>query len=291
MKPALASVRTIDILNFMSINPLRAFSMSEISAALELNPASTSRILSAMADAGYLVRHPRHRTFELGPALVAIGHAASERHPVVELARPAMEDLARLGSECVGSALVGDEIIVLAISGRPSRYAWQVRVGQRVPFLAPYGAVYLAWGQRERLARWFERWDEFEPQRKEALLASLETARARGYTIGLYNAAHNEVSDLYARLGERPRNEEAWQTLRRTIPLDADQFILDEVQPGASYAVSSITAPVFNADGAVIYALAVQGMGEIGSAEIQRIGDTLSDACRGITRLLGGHAP
>ncbi|MCU1482195.1 MAG: hypothetical protein JWQ19_2981 [Subtercola sp.] len=291
VKPALASVRTIDILNFMSVNSGRSFSMTELAAVIEVNAASTSQILLALTEAGYLIRHPRHKTFELGPALVATGHAASERHPIVELARPVLAELAPLGKECHGSALVGNEVIVLAIAGVPSQYAWKVRVGQRVPFIAPYAAVYAAYGERAVQKQWMRGYDKVDPSITEHLERSLQRSRARGYTVGLYSPELTKVSDLYARLGERPHDEQLWESLMETISQTGPQFILDTVEPDERYTVSSVAAPVFGVDGTIVYALTIAGIGPVDGHEINRIGQTLSDACRSLTRKLGGREP
>src|ERR1700728_3864008 len=101
VKPALAATRAIDVTNFVAMNSRRSFSLTELSKAVSVSPASLSDVLLALTESGWLIRHPQHKTFEIGPALVAGGYAASMRHPVGELARPFMERLAALGTECV----------------------------------------------------------------------------------------------------------------------------------------------------------------------------------------------
>ena len=100
----------------MTVHPRMAFTLSELSTALSVSPASMSAVLLALSDSGYIARNARHRTYTLGPALVAAGNGASERHPVIEAARPELFRLAAFGGECVGSAAVGDDLMILAIA-------------------------------------------------------------------------------------------------------------------------------------------------------------------------------
>jgi DNA-binding IclR family transcriptional regulator len=98
--------RGIAVIDFFTANPGRAFTLSEISVALGINLAWLSSVLRSLTDGGYLVRHPRHKTYELGTVLIASGHATTQRHPVVDLARPEMRRLAEeTGTGCIGIGL------------------------------------------------------------------------------------------------------------------------------------------------------------------------------------------
>jgi DNA-binding IclR family transcriptional regulator len=67
VRPAPATVRTIATLNFFAAHPGDVFTLSELSAALGVNMASLLAILQGLTDAGYVVRHARHKTYALGP--------------------------------------------------------------------------------------------------------------------------------------------------------------------------------------------------------------------------------
>src|SRR5690606_30514607 len=113
---------------YLTANPRSAYTLSELSAALDVSPASMSAVLLSMTDAGYLARHPRHRTYELGTSAVALGNAAAVRHPVVELAHRAMVELTDSGLSCVGSAVVGDDMVVLAVTGPATQGTREIRL-------------------------------------------------------------------------------------------------------------------------------------------------------------------
>lgn len=75
-KPAPAVVRAAQILDHLAGRPTLPLSMTEIAEAVGVNPASTLAILQALTEAGYIVRHPRHKTYSIGPAMLITGHAA-----------------------------------------------------------------------------------------------------------------------------------------------------------------------------------------------------------------------
>ena len=118
-RPALAASRALDILNFMAAHPTEAFSLSELVEHLGVNFASCHAILTVLTKDGFLERHPKHRTYSLGPALVAIGHAALESQPAIDIARDEARDLAQqLDLEVLLTARTGGDLIALARAGR-----------------------------------------------------------------------------------------------------------------------------------------------------------------------------
>jgi len=119
-RPALAAARSVEILNFLASHPGESFTLSELSRHLNLNMASGLSVLKALTDAGYVHRHHSHKTYSLGPALVAVGYAALARYQVIEIALEEMRRLAaECDTECVASVVVGDEIVIVGASGRP----------------------------------------------------------------------------------------------------------------------------------------------------------------------------
>src|SRR3984957_20600898 len=162
-RPALAAARAVEILNFLASHPGESFTLSELSRHLNLNMASGLSVLKAPPDSGYAHRHHSHKTYSLGPALVAVGYAALARYQVIEIA---IEEMRRLAAdrdtECVASVVVGDEIVIVGASARPRGAApprpegadW--RVGQRVPMIPPLGPIFLAWGEPAQVERWLD---------------------------------------------------------------------------------------------------------------------------------------
>src|SRR3546814_5448366 len=94
--------------------------------------SSDLRVMTALTDAGFVSRHPRHKTFTLGMALVAVGQAALDRYPGVAIAR---REMVRLNAELnVGfgaTAIVNNEYLLLGREGTPRTYDGLALVGER----------------------------------------------------------------------------------------------------------------------------------------------------------------
>jgi len=212
-------------------------------------------------------------------------------HPVVELARPEMAALAELASECVGSAVVGDEIIILAVEGGVSAVTRELRVGQRLPLIPPYGPVFLAWSSRDRVDQWLSRVPAEGDGLRPALERTLAVVRDRGYAVVLENDQVAAVQALADQSAREPWNEELRDRLRAAIPEQADEYSIDEIDEKEEYAVSIIAAPVFGVDSSVVYALTLQGFTRLSGSEVIAIGNRLAMTCRVLTRSLGGRMP
>lgn len=291
MKPAQSAARALAVINYMTVHPRMAFTLSELSTALSVSPASMSAVLLALSDSGYLTRDARHRTYMLGPALVAAGHGASERHPVIEAARPELVRLASFGSECVGSAAVGGDLMILAIEGRPSGRTRESWIGQRIPLMPPFGQVFLAWATESEVDEWMGRLspDGREVLRSE-LLQSLGEVRQRGLTIGLRNDPVEQVVELVHRTssGASPALREE---LEQLIPHQTVNYALHEIESNERYDVANLAVPVFGPEGSVVFAMTLTGINGIRGADLSDLCDEMRGAARAVTKDIGGRAP
>ncbi|HVW43883.1 MAG TPA: helix-turn-helix domain-containing protein [Amycolatopsis sp.] len=292
MSPAaLAASRAIAVLDFFTAHPRRSFTLSELSVALGINLASLSSVLRSLTDTGYLMRHPRHKTYELGAALLAIGQAANQRHPFVELARPEMRRLAEtIGAECVGSVVVGEEILMLAIEGRPSARSHGLALGDRVPLVPPFGQVFLAWSEPAAIERWVTRGlgESLRQSERSRLLDALRHVHARGYAVNLASTELDQVRVILAALAQRPRDGELRARLAAAVRSLGDDYELVDEKPDLRYPIELISAPVFGPSGEVVFAITANGLTEVTGHELRRIGDEIAAAGRMVTRRIGG---
>jgi DNA-binding IclR family transcriptional regulator len=145
--------------------------------------------------------------------------------------------------------------------------------------------VFLAWSSDDKVARWLDRAQpaltaaEIEHHRH-----TLEAVRGRGYSIGLESPARQgfgqalveergSVADLLAALGRVPYQVEA-------------------LVAQATYDVTMIAAPIFDANGAVVAALTVVGFAPgLPAAGITRVGDVVRNAAVVITKQAHGRLP
>ncbi|MDI2127277.1 IclR family transcriptional regulator [Yinghuangia seranimata] len=295
VRPALAAGRAIDILNFFAAHPGGTFTLSELSASLGINLASALSVLQALEDAGYLVRHPRRKTYELGPALVALGDAALRSNRAVDLARGEMRLLAEeFSTEAIISVSVGDDLVILAVEGRPQLTSADIRVGQRMPLVPPLGQVFFAWSAQEDVDAWLGRLDRrMQATARVHLPVTLAAVRERGYSITVESPTRTEIGATLERLADRPR--EAPRLRERLAELAAalgeEDYELVGVEPDATYDITTIVAPVFDAHGQVALALTLNGLRQVTGRQVTAHGDRLAATARLVTKQTGGRTP
>ncbi|MHB8669135.1 MAG: IclR family transcriptional regulator [Acidimicrobiales bacterium] len=294
-RPALAATRAVALLDFLGSRPTESFTLSELSRRLGINPASMHAVLSALTGAGYLARHPSHKTYDLGPAVVALGHAAMERHAVVEVARDEMETLGEeLGLECEASAVIGAEMVVVARSGRRVPDWRGPNVGQRVPLAAPMGEVFLAWSPPEEVDAWLRRGPtECTPAERDLFVRYLATVRERGWSVTLRARVDGDVGRRVARVVEASGLDLAPAILSTLLgePGHEHHQLLTTSGRGPWHLVA-VSAPVHDPQGSVVLALAVLGFREaLGAEEVARCGSRIRDAALAVTRATHGRLP
>jgi DNA-binding IclR family transcriptional regulator len=175
------------MLEFLADDPRSEYTLSEIARAIGHNKASCSGILHSMEQSGLVSRHPVRKRYSVGPALIRLGAAANERFRVIGLATAEVTKLAKeLGVEWNISAPIGGYIVELAASYRRVPL-FGLEVGQKVPFVAPVGAVYIAWSSDEEIDDWIERAESGlrDDARSERHRQSAQAIRVRGYSIGV----------------------------------------------------------------------------------------------------------
>ncbi len=285
-RPAPAVERTTALLDFLAAHPTQPWSLSELARRLDLNKATAHSMLTALTDAGYLVRHPIRKDYALGPALIGVGRAALEQYPVVDFARPEMRRLADdLGLECLASASVDGDMVILDRIGTPRPLTVSVAVGQRVPIAPPFGTAFVAWEPPDGVERWLARaaTSITEPERA-SYAAALAAVRERGYSVTL-------EADTHARLG-RALTDAPDDVGALVDELGHEDYLLIDPVPAASYRVNHLAAPVFDADGGVTVLLALIGFrGTVTGAEVTALGERLVRAAEAVTTSVHGRMP
>jgi DNA-binding IclR family transcriptional regulator len=274
-RPALAATRSVSILDVLAAHPADAFTLSDLSDRLGINVASTHALLAVLTDAGYLARHPRHRTYTLGPSLVAVGTAALERHAAIDLARDAARDLSdELELEVAVTSVAGEDIVFLARAGEHRARGIPIHVGQRVPLVPPLGSVFVAWSDD---AAGYD----------DAILAAV---RERGYAIALEDDARRGLGDALHHLADAPRERVAIDAL--LAELARHEYQVGDLDDARTYDVSMVTAPVFGSEGEVALALTLVGFEPaLAAAHIAAYGERLRDVGLVITKRTHGRLP
>ena len=272
------------MLNFLAAHPGESFAFSQLAQRLSINLASTHNLLIALVECGYLTRSPSDRTFALGPALVALGDAALRENPAVEQARVQMRRLSReLGRETLAFARAGSDVLCIARAGPAEATGRTMRVGQRVPLMAPLSSVFVAWAEPAEIERWLLRGGapRREQRRQREILSRV---RARGFSVALEVAARRQIGDLLGELAERPHSDALRDEMRDLIrELGRADYQLGDAREGAS-GISTLTAPVFERGGRVELALTLQVFEQgLSARRIDAMGQRLLRAARAIS--------
>jgi DNA-binding IclR family transcriptional regulator len=290
---ALSANRALAVLDWIVGHPGEAFSLSELSRALDINIPSLMSVLQSLTDAGYLTRHATRKTYEAGPALLAIGLAVSAHHPTLGMLDQEMKALASsVESECFASVVVGNQSIVVADAGRPGKKALPVRVGDRFPIMAPVGHVFMAWASPQQVEDWVARAEGPGMTMDRARLArELAETRERGYMAALYEDVTRQPAEVIDVLTTLPQDSRQSERVRKAVAAFGKGWEMLSPAPGQLYDVSNVSAPIFNAQGKVIITIVINGFSQIEGGELLARIERLLQTTRMLTKLGGGRAP
>lgn len=276
--------RAVAVLNHLAANQDESFTLSELSRDLDINKATAHALLATLVDASYLVRDEEDKTYSLGPALIAVGNAAVEGFPAATLAEEPMRRIAdEFDLECVASAAIGDEIVILVSVGSGRPIGMNIRPGMRLPLVPPLGTVFVAWEGRERIDHWLSGLGpgadaaDFERYR-----SALDVVRERGFSVGLGGDEQQRLVESLQADGPRRRPPDA----------PGEEYALTELADAREYRINHIGAPVFGPDAHVVLALFLIGFrGQIPASEVPRYAERLVAAADSVTAELGGRIP
>lgn len=221
---------------------------------------------------GYGSFQPRSRVIPSTVDLV-------EQLALVDTARPFIEALADdLDMECAVMSREGDWVVRLASAGTPALGASPIQVGQRLPFNAPLGALFVAWEASDVRERWIDRGaGTDDPQVRAAHLAGLDLVRERRWLLSLLTPAYRELDRI---LVELPDGPEKIARLRELEPALGGPSAYDpgELDPAGRYDVRNASVPLLGPDGRPLLYFSVFGFAEqMAGADVLTVLDALRD--------------
>ncbi|HLM17421.1 MAG TPA: helix-turn-helix domain-containing protein [Acidimicrobiia bacterium] len=254
-------LRAAAVLQVLAAEPSSSWSLAEIARRADLSYASAHSVASALEESGLVRRHPHTRAYTLGPALIALGAAAQRGYRVVDDALPEMERLSHdLGLGCLASSRVGDDMVMLAVTGPPQPFGSRVQVGERVPIAPPLGLAFIAWADAATIEDYLDSSGRtLTTAERRQYSEALALVRERGYGVVLDSSTrHRLVERLRAStdLDESRRHQELDEVI---VELALDDYALVHGDADAEYAVTALTAPVFGPDGDIILVLTLVG--------------------------------
>ena len=276
-RAALAATRSLDILDYLAANPSQGHTLTELARNLDVNASSMHGILAVMADAGYVIRHPVHKTYRLGPVAAAIGQAAIAQDPIIEMA---VEEIARLtrdfDMESVVLTALGEEMVVVARSGPPTGRFLSF-IGQRWRHAPPMGSVFVAWAGDAAVDKWLgAAQPPLDAEGKRSFKQVLAQVRGDGRAVVIVD-------------------ENRWKLAAD----DGDEAVLTKADglitlfdPEQMYRVFYIGYPVFNAFGEVVVGLFVNGpSARLPVERINEVAQRLGEAASRVMNRTGGRPP
>jgi DNA-binding IclR family transcriptional regulator len=176
----------VAILDFLAGRPEDRFGVSELARRLGLSKPTCLGIVTALTDAGYLVRDGADKTYRLGPSLITLGHRAQESMRISPAAREELRRLSATFGVTAGLSAVIDDRITLLDLVSPAGTQPGVEVGQSYPFAPPVGLMFVLWDDeavRDWLAK--EPTVPLHPSRTapDRLHRVIERCRADGYLV------------------------------------------------------------------------------------------------------------
>jgi DNA-binding IclR family transcriptional regulator len=282
-RSAPAIERCVAVLNHLASQPGQQFTLSDLARALDLNKATAHAMLATLTEAGYLLRDPQQKTYGLGPALIAVGNAATQGNPAVRIAEPLMAELsAELDLELIASAAIADEIVILARAGPVRPLGINVQPGTRLPLAPPLGTVFVAWSGPAAIDRWLGHvGPEQSPADLERYRDALRVVRARGYSVALGGESQQQLVEALRQAGHEPPRT------RRS-----EEYALIELAGTSRYRINHIGVPVFGPAGEVSLALFLIGFrGQITADEVPRFAERLRAVADEVTTALRGRLP
>jgi flavin reductase (DIM6/NTAB) family NADH-FMN oxidoreductase RutF len=232
-------------------------------------------------------------------SLVALPEADFVSHlRLADVARPQLERVAaEIGTECVVTVPIDDQLVVLASAGAPSPSAGFTsaeftRVGQRVPFVPPIGIPFLAWAGDDAVRTWLGRAGrELADAELAEYREQLARVRSRGWSMSLEHELHAELEEAIDRYSDGDRGSRA--KIQRLGAELADRFEPPaELVEDIGYDVRTISVPAFGPDGSVALTLTLWGLPRSSTgADVHRYLDVLQAAADTVTATLGGQRP
>jgi len=273
-RAALAAGRSMEVLSYLAANPSQKYTLTELARGLAVSPSSMYGILGVMTQAGFLVRHPIHKTYSLGPMAVVVGHGALGQNPQIDLARSELSRVANaqdLKSAIV--AVIGHEIVTVGRDG-PLTGQHLTFVGQREPHEPPFGSIFVAWAAPEVATTWLSRAQPpLDAARVDQYRQALGAIRDEGRTILV--AQHQLLRFAVTSIAATDENS-------LLVPFESIE---------AAY-VHYIGVPIFDAFGAVSLGLFVDELpAHLGIGDIEELAKRLQAAARNVMTRTGGQPP
>ena len=291
-RPSPQTDRVVDLMEMVAAQPDRGVSLAEVTRGLGVHKASCHSMLSSLVRSGWLLRDPTSKLYTLGPALVRLGTAAASRFPALDVARPAMAELAaHTGGHVIAFQVDGDHVTVVHQVRNLRVPATPMRLGMELPTRPPYGAALIAFTGGEEQAHWLS---ELPDEARRRYARALAATRRRGFAVGLHVLPDIRLQELASLI--RAAETGARENSRLSDLADAlteelvhrEEWFLSSISASRQYDVSHIDSPVFGPDGKVVLMLSLVPVPSLQSgAQVTALGNQLSSVTAKLSAAIG----
>jgi flavin reductase (DIM6/NTAB) family NADH-FMN oxidoreductase RutF/DNA-binding IclR family transcriptional regulator len=226
-------------------------------------------------------------------SMAAVGSDFSYFLRRVDAARRDMEAVAaELALQCVASADVHGDLVVLATAGEPA-FGMAAPVGQRVPLIPPIGIPLVAWASDAEITAWKHKLGEkMQPALEHHCDEMLATVRRRQFSIATGGEVHMQLTATNEKLELAPADRELLARRREIIQRlfsSYEPVILDDA---SLRGIRGVNAPIFGKDGSAVLMLSLFGLPErMSAADVQRYAERLIVTAKTVTARLHGNWP
>lgn len=284
------TARVVAVIDYLAAHPDESFGATALARILDISKSTCLAVLTTLTDAGYLIQHPARRDYRLGPGLITAGQSALSRFHDLSNAHPVMAACAaELGMSISAATIADDQIVVLDLVGHSDPFRGLQRIGVRVPFEPPYGAVFVAWADPVTWARWTASADpQLSVAQLDNLRAAVRSARDRGFLVLLDLPPDNALHEIQDAMRHRDRQLRHDDFKRLGAErLVGDNYFCRKIDLGRSYTVSQIQVPVLLSPRQAPLAFVALAMGRIMSgAEVMAAGQALVESARRVAASL-----
>ena len=273
--------RVARVVELFVVNPGRRFNLSQIVEELHLSISTVHSILTTLVGRRWLVRRASDKTYALGPRLAAAGRASRAATVGLRDIETAVDRIGvELGVVCSASIVDGDEIVILAQSSPPGAADPAVRVGQRVPFGAPFGVSFVAWSGADQIDTWLNHSPLGVSATERALYRRVfDGIRERGYGVERLDSARTKLHDALIEYQHETMSRALLEHIRDFLPLfTMREYLPEELAEHDPLDVAVVHAPVRNDDGVCVYNISAQILRTVTRADLETIGRVIAEA-------------
>ena len=292
ISPSPAVRRAGDLLGHLARHPTASFSVSELARVVDVPRATCDSILQALAEHGLVYRRSDRR-YELGPSCIALGDAARVANPVLQAASIEADALARSNGSCTAVCVRdADEARVAEVFDFGPPFGAKARVGQSIPLVPPFGAVFVAWDPTDT-EQWLARAESTLPELQlERCRRALDAVHRRGYSITVATPRSPALGRAIETLMNTPDADDARRARDELIrEMQHSEYLAGDVENDGSIRLTQMSAPVFDRSGRTVAAVMLLGPEyDITTTELRALGDQLVAAAARATAGAGGRA-